>query len=121
VGATTYIARVRRSELSEISGLRWAGRLLPKDKVSAQLWRAVSEQPAPPNTKRGVVVYFEGGTSEDAAMAVIRRHSRMSQRYGTVGTWAIEIRQGALERLAGEPSVFWVESLPEGRLPLGGP
>lgn len=121
VGANTYIARIQRRDLSSVPGLRWAGPLLPKDKIATQLWNAVLAEPEPPNRTRKVVVYFDDGTSAEVAKAVIARYSPAAQRYGTIGVWALEIRQLELERLASEPAVFWIERLPDERFPLAAP
>jgi hypothetical protein len=122
VGGTAYLSRIPPGvDPGRIPGLRWAGLVQPRDKISRQLWSLVTRHVPPPPARLPVAVHFQGGTPRPQALAVIQKFATVAQSYGTLGTWAVEIDRGDVERLASEVRVRWVEDIPGGALPLGQP
>ena len=121
VGEATFLARIKpRTNLDSIPRVRWAGLLLPQDKISEELWSLA--QQAPSGTAMLLVaVHFQDGVAPESARELILQNSPIEQTYGSLSTYALGIPRNALESLAMQPSVRWVEAIARESFPLPAP
>ena len=123
MGANAYLARVTRTppwdKLLQRGELRWAGRLLPQDKIASPLWEAMKRDPARRTWR--VAVHFVAGIAPGDVRALIRRYSTAPQRYGTLNVFALEVPKAQVEELASHPLVFMLEGIPDDQFPLAVP
>jgi hypothetical protein len=122
LGANAYIARI--APQGDPGGahpelVRWAGELRVEDKIAPSLW-AVMRSPQTALLK--VVVHFEPeAPAEQVQAALARFHRGKPQRYGPEGVWALALPARAIEKLAADLSVTWIEPISQEELPLSAP
>jgi len=121
LGGTTYLAGftkdVRLDAVSYI--LRWAGPLLPQDKMEKALWEGKIEDWA--ITENGnimVLVYFYKNVKPADAESVVSRYADIFKPHGPSNAWAIEISRESIVKLADEEIVKWLEQGPLPFMPL---
>jgi len=121
LGGASYLADFsRKDSLDGLTNLvRWAGLLLPEDKVEKSLWDGRIERWARTETGRVkilAVFYSEVPTAE--ARKVLLNFSDDPQLHRSPSEWAIEISPEKIKALAAEPPIRWLQQGPLPFLPL---
>lgn len=121
LGGTAYLAIFSKgSQLDETSNiLRWAGLLLPQDKIERALWQGRIEDWA--RAKRGnirVIVFFYKNVTKADSEQAISRFTNIYKPQGAINAWAIEIPQEHIRKLAANEIVKWIEQGPLPFMPL---
>jgi hypothetical protein len=114
VGGNGYFARVApKTRLEDVGLVRWAGPVLPKDKISPPLWkRHLAPGATAPSGLMAVVVSFAEDTPENEARRILETHARDVRRREPSLTWTGQIEPAEIPKLAEEAGVRWVEEAP---------
>jgi hypothetical protein len=119
-GGSTYFARIAAgARLDEVGLLRWAGPVLPEDKIAPSLWQRLRQPAAAPTSPLTVRVGFEEDTPREEAQRTLEKHARAVRAREPHPSWSVSIEAAAILDLAAEPRVRWIEAgPPPGLLPL---
>jgi hypothetical protein len=110
MGRTAYLADVSsNARLALLTNwIRWAGVLLPSDRVETNLWSSrIGKAADGPTTN--VLVRFHRSVATNDVRAVLERHTLSFRPFGMNGQWAVSLRLNRLEPLAAEHTVFWIQ------------
>jgi len=118
---TTYHAEFSEgTRWNDVAGiLRWAGPLLPEDKMEKDLLDGNIQDWAKTEKERiRVLVSFHEGVDRQAAERVLARYADGFNIYGPSNTWATEISGERIKDLAAEEIVRWIQQGPIPFMPL---
>jgi hypothetical protein len=121
LGGTAYLASLSREarldEMGEI--LRWAGPLLPEDKMSRDLWQGkIHDWARTSGGKVKVLVEFHEDSETSTSKRVLSAYTREFKRHGPSNTWAVQICESRIRGLAAEQQVRSMEQGPHPMMPL---
>lgn len=121
LGGTAYYACFSTGAKAEKfpDFVRWAGPLLPEDKVEASLWAGKIEEWA--TAEEGgirVLVYFQPSVPEKEASEFIERYSEEHRLHHPSNAWAVVIPMDVVRSLSTEERVRWIEQGPKPFRPL---
>lgn len=121
LGGTAYHAEFSKgTQFNKVKNmLRWAGPLLPKDKIRRDLWLGKIHDWA--KTKGGdikVLIFFYKGVNPKEAERTISKFTDTYKPHGRSNVWATEIPQEYVKKLAVEEIVKWIEQRPLPFMPL---
>jgi hypothetical protein len=121
LGGTTYFAEVATgTDLAALPLVRWAGPVMPADRVEGALLAGRVEPWARADGERiRVLVSFR--VDRDAARAILDRLGVRAELHGPNDEWAAQITPAQVQALAGEEGVRWLEQGPHPMMPLEGP
>jgi hypothetical protein len=121
LGGSAYLAEFSKEIKSDTipNFVRWAGVLLPKDKIENALLKGKIEDWARVEGDRiNVVVLFHENVNQEDAIKAISKYTTIFKPHGAINDWAIEIPQINIKRLADEEIVKWIEQGPLPFMPL---
>jgi hypothetical protein len=104
------------------NALRWAGFLLPEDRVEKGLWGGKikpSDMATPDRLK--VLVEFRSEVRTNEVQRILAKHASAYSPFGMTGEWIVEIPVNHVKVLAAENSIWWIRSGSSGFLPLAVP